>query len=146
MPLGIGSACSTPGPSSWNEAIIEKIGTPSWYACVRRVENDRPSWIRSTAKVIPAEESPGRRKYPCIEWTVRPGAVHTSERHRLGDAGEDVLRRPGTAEGKRENGKERSYRIGFDDLPGGVRGAVGHRFSRSLLVSPRPRQLFRLVV
>ena len=36
--------------------------------------------------------------------------------------------------------------IGFDDLPGGVRGAVGHRFSRSLLMSPRPRQLFRLVV
>lgn len=53
IPSGIGSACSTPGSASWNDAIIEKIGTPFWYAWDRRVENDRPSWMRSTAIVIP---------------------------------------------------------------------------------------------
>ena len=62
MPSGIGTACSIPGFSSWNEAIIEKIGTPFWKAWQRRVENERPSWIRSTANVSPCEASPARRK------------------------------------------------------------------------------------
>jgi len=39
---------------------MEKIGTPFWYACDRRVENERPSWIRSTAIVMPWLESPGQ--------------------------------------------------------------------------------------
>ncbi len=59
---GKGSWCSTPSSGRWNEAIIEKIGTPRWYACTRRVANERPSWIRSTAKVIGSSVSPGRRK------------------------------------------------------------------------------------
>ena len=62
MPAGIGSWCSRPASSSWNDAIIEKIGTPSWNACVRRVENERPSWMRSTEKVMPCDDVAGRRK------------------------------------------------------------------------------------
>jgi len=67
MPAGISAWCSSPGSTSWKLAIIERIGWPFWYACVRRVENERPSWMRSTEKVIGCSSSPGRRKYPCIE-------------------------------------------------------------------------------
>jgi len=59
---GIGSACSSPSCSSWNEEIIERIGPPSWIACVRRALNERPSRNRSTAKVIGWSGSPARRK------------------------------------------------------------------------------------
>ena len=56
---GMGAWCSRPGSSSWKDAIIEKIGTPSWKACVRRVENERPSWMRSTANVMPLRRVAG---------------------------------------------------------------------------------------
>ena len=61
----------TPSSALWNEAIIDRIGRPFWYACVRLVENERPSWMRSTENVIGRAASPGRRKYPCIECTKR---------------------------------------------------------------------------
>ncbi len=63
--------CSTPSSCVWNDAMSERIGSPCWYACVRRVENERPSWMRSTENVIGCCTSPGRRKYPCMEWMVR---------------------------------------------------------------------------
>ena len=47
---------------AWNDALIDRIGLPCWIACTRRVENDRPSRIRSTLKVIGWVSSPGRMK------------------------------------------------------------------------------------
>ena len=39
---------------------MDALDVEDWYACVRRVENDRPSWMRSTEKVIGCSSSPGR--------------------------------------------------------------------------------------
>ncbi|OUE08798.1 hypothetical protein CMsap09_07620 [Clavibacter michiganensis] len=75
MPSGMGAWCSSPSSASWNDAIIERIGRPSWYACVRRVENERPSWMRSTEKVMGLVTSPGRRKYPCMLCGRRSASV-----------------------------------------------------------------------
>ena len=59
---GIGSWWSMPRSGVWNDALIDRIGLPCWMACTRRVENDRPSRIRSTLKVIGWVSSPGRMK------------------------------------------------------------------------------------
>ena len=56
---GIGSWWSRPPSGVWNDALIDRIGLPCWMACTRRVENDRPSRIRSTLKVIGWVSSPG---------------------------------------------------------------------------------------
>ena len=53
---------SRPPDASWNDAIIDRMGRPSWIACTRRVEKDLPSRIRSTANRIGLVSSPGRMK------------------------------------------------------------------------------------
>ena len=62
MPAGISDWCSMPSSSSWNEAIMDRMGMPSWYAWTRRAENERPSRSRWTPKVMGLLASPGRRK------------------------------------------------------------------------------------
>ena len=59
---GISSWWSSPPSGSWKEQLIDRIGLPCWIAWTRRVENDRPSRIRSTLKVIGWVSSPGRMK------------------------------------------------------------------------------------
>ena len=41
---------------------MDRIGLPSCEAWVRRVVKERPSWMRSTEKVISFLASPGRKK------------------------------------------------------------------------------------
>jgi hypothetical protein len=56
-------ACqSTPGSGSWKDAIISKIGLPSWPAVIRRVEIVRPSRVRSTSNRTGSAGWPGRMK------------------------------------------------------------------------------------
>ena len=45
-----------------NEADIVKIGRPCCSAWTRRVENERPSRVRSTSYTMDLEGSPGCRK------------------------------------------------------------------------------------
>ncbi len=59
---GISDWCSIPSSSAWKDAIIDRMGMPSWYAWTRRAEKDRPSRSRCTPKVIGLLASPGRRK------------------------------------------------------------------------------------
>ena len=73
--MGAGSACSTPGCGSWNDAASVKITSPRCTARTRRVVNDRPSRIRSTSKTIGTRGSPGRTKYECSECTARSGST-----------------------------------------------------------------------
>lgn len=61
---GGGLTCcqSSPGSGSWKEAISSKIGFPSWLAVTRRVENDRPSRVRSTSRRTGSAGWPGLMK------------------------------------------------------------------------------------
>jgi hypothetical protein len=45
----MGSWCSKPGSSFWNDADMLKMGRPDWIATMRRVVNDDPSRMRSTS-------------------------------------------------------------------------------------------------
>ena len=47
---------------SWNDVIIERMGTPFCRAWVRRAEKLRPSRRRSTSNRISTSGSPVRRK------------------------------------------------------------------------------------
>ncbi len=46
---GIGSPCSKPSSTVWNDADRLKIALPCWTATTRRVVKDRPSRMRSTS-------------------------------------------------------------------------------------------------
>jgi hypothetical protein len=60
---GGAAACqSSPGSGSWKEAIISKIGLPSWRAVTYRVENARPSRVLVTSKRKGSSGRLGRMK------------------------------------------------------------------------------------
>ena len=104
---GIGSWWSSPSAGVWNDAIIDRIGAPRCSACVRRAEKELPSRSFSTLNSIGSLLSPGRRKYPCMEWAGAPlghraagrderlredlPAVHAAVRLRLAAPDEQVV-------------------------------------------------------
>ena len=69
---------SSPASGTWKEQLIDRIGLPCWMAWTRRVENDRPSRIRSTLKVIGWVSSPGRMKYAWRECSRRSAPPSTA--------------------------------------------------------------------
>jgi hypothetical protein len=52
----------SPGSGSWKDAIISKMGLPSWPAVMCRVENARPSRVLVTSYCRGSSGRPGRMK------------------------------------------------------------------------------------
>ena len=129
-PSGMSIWWSRPGARSSNEAIIDRMGWPFWYAWVRRVENERPSWMRSTENVIGSRMSPGRREvrvHRMRDALRRQGALrrhqglrehlpseYPASGHPVAGTGEDVFIGPGAGVGEVERREDAGKRVAHD--------------------------------
>ena len=89
---GMGSLCSGPSSTTWNDVAMLKIARPCWIATTRRVTKLRPSRMRSTSKTIGVSGSPGRRKYAWSE-SARESPCRPFDRRRRAPARAPARRR-----------------------------------------------------